>query len=96
MQRRLAEYDVVKWMNDFLDVLGSAKEEQQKQKVNVLDAEIIRQMQEDFSAAAKRCILLDYDGTLAPYQKFPSLASPSGELLQLAHSFYRRMSKMKS
>jgi len=28
---------------------------------------------------------LDYDGTLAPYQKLPSLAAPSEELMQLLH-----------
>jgi trehalose 6-phosphate synthase/phosphatase len=83
MQRRLAEYDVVKWINDFLNVLHLTKVEQEKQKVNVLDKETIQQMQVEFSQAEKRCILLDYDGTLAPYQKIPNLAIPGEDLLQL-------------
>ncbi len=83
MQRRLAEYDVVKWINDFLNVLHLTKIEQEKQKVNVLDKETIQQMQIEFSQAEKRCILLDYDGTLAPYQKIPNLAIPGEDLLQL-------------
>ncbi len=83
MQRRLANYDVVKWINDFLDVLKTAKEDQEKQKIDVLDAATIMQMQNDFIDATKRCILLDYDGTLAAYQKIPSLAMPDTDLLEL-------------
>ncbi len=83
MQRRLAEYDVVKWINDFLDVLKLTKEEQRKQKVNILHRDTVEQMQSDFLHAEKKCILLDYDGTLAPYQKIPNLAIPSDELLHL-------------
>ncbi len=83
MQRRLAEYDVVKWINDFLDVLNLTKEEQRKQKVNVLDRDTVQQMQIEFAHTEKRCILLDYDGTLAPYQKIPNLAVPGNDLLQL-------------
>lgn len=83
MQRRLAEYDVVKWINDFLDVLNLTKEEQRKQKVNVLDKDTVQQMQIEFAHTDKRCILLDYDGTLAPYQNIPNLAVPGNDLLQL-------------
>jgi len=52
-------------------------------KVNILKEDHIRQIVSDFNKAGKRCILLDYDGTLAPYQKMPSLAVPSDELIQL-------------
>ncbi len=83
MQRRLAEYDVFKWMNDFLDCLTSTKEEQEKLKVNVLRDDVIKKIEEDFNKASLRCILLDYDGTLAPFQKVPSMAAPSEELLML-------------
>lgn len=83
MQRRLADYDVHKWINDFLEQLVNTKKEQETQKVKVLDREIVYKMLEDFNKAGKRCIMLDYDGTLAPFQKMPSMASPSGELLQL-------------
>jgi trehalose 6-phosphate synthase/phosphatase len=59
------------------------KEEQRKQKVNILHRDTVEQMQSDFLHAEKKCILLDYDGTLAPYQKIPNLAIPSDELLHL-------------
>ena len=83
MQRRLANYDVLKWVTDFLETLIETKKEQETVKVNLLKENTIEKIQTDFNKASKRCILLDYDGTLAPYQKIPSLAIPSDELIQL-------------
>jgi trehalose 6-phosphate synthase/phosphatase len=83
MQRRIANYDVLKWMAEFLENLIETKKEQESVKVNLLKEPTIEKIQDDFNKAAKRCVLLDYDGTLAPYQKIPSLATPSDELLQL-------------
>lgn len=83
MQRRIAEYDVFKWIKDFLDCLTDVKKEQEALKVNVMNETTILQITNDYRKASKRCILLDYDGTLAPYQKLPSLAAPSEELMQL-------------
>lgn len=83
MQRRIAEYNVEKWINDFLETLLEAKEEQRKQRVNVLDNNTTDNILYEFRTASKRCILLDYDGTLAPYQKLPTLAVPGMELLEL-------------
>ncbi|HEU4472065.1 MAG TPA: bifunctional alpha,alpha-trehalose-phosphate synthase (UDP-forming)/trehalose-phosphatase [Flavisolibacter sp.] len=83
MQRRLAEYNVQKWVNDFLDQLIMTKKDQEALKVNILKEHHIEEIVGRFSHAEKRCILLDYDGTLAPYQKLPSLAAPSSELIQL-------------
>jgi trehalose 6-phosphate synthase/phosphatase len=36
-----------------------------------------------FNKAGKRCILMDYDGTLTPITKLPAMASPSPELLEI-------------
>lgn len=83
MQRRIAEYDVQKWINDFMDQLLLTKKDQEALKINILKEEHIGKIISDFTNAGKRCILLDYDGTLAPYQKLPSLAVPSNELIEL-------------
>jgi trehalose 6-phosphate synthase/phosphatase len=83
MQRRIAEYDVQKWINDFMDQLIMTKKDQEALKVNILKEDHIKKIIDDFAKANKRCILLDYDGTLAPYQKLPSMAVPSDELMQL-------------
>ncbi|HWJ29899.1 MAG TPA: trehalose-phosphatase, partial [Flavisolibacter sp.] len=83
MQRRIAEYDVFKWINDFLDYLMQVKKEQEALKGNVLKNETIQKIRQEYYKSAKRCILLDYDGTLAPFQKLPSMAAPSDELMVL-------------
>lgn len=83
MQQRIADYNVVNWLNDFLNVLNETKKEQHKQKVNLLTDETVGKIVEQYWASQKRCILLDYDGTLSPYQKIPSMATPGKDLLQL-------------
>jgi trehalose 6-phosphate synthase/phosphatase len=83
MQKRLSEYDVVQWVDDFLDQLHKIKKEQKKQEVKLLDKVVVEQLKTDFKKAEKRCILLDYDGTLAPITRMPSEAKPSKKLLEL-------------
>jgi len=83
MQRRIAEYDVEKWINDFMEQLIITKKEQEALKANILKEQHIQRIISDFNKAGKRSILLDYDGTLAPYEKRPSLAVPSEELILL-------------
>ena len=83
MKKRLKDYDVVRWVSDFMEQLMNAKAEQEKNKVNFLSDEALSGIIEKFRESSRRCILLDYDGTLSPIQKLPSMASPSVELLQL-------------
>jgi trehalose 6-phosphate synthase/phosphatase len=92
MQRRIAEYDVQKWINDFMDQLIITKKDQETLKVNILKENHIKKIVADFNHARTRCILLDYDGTLAPYQKLPSMAVPSEELIQLLQQLTRNPS----
>lgn len=83
MQRRIAEYNVEKWIKDFMEQLLITKKEQEALKVNILKEQHIDKILSDYNHAGKRCILLDYDGTLAPYQKLPSMAAPDDQLIQL-------------
>src|SRR5688572_21805467 len=53
------------------------------QEAKMMDGTIIEEMVSEFARAKKRCILLDYDGTLAPFEKLPSLAIPADEVLHL-------------
>lgn len=81
MQKRLSEYDVVQWVNDFLEQLNQVKKEQDKLKVKLLDNTATEKLRDHYIKAEKRCILLDYDGTLAPLKRIPSEAAPSEDLL---------------
>jgi trehalose 6-phosphate synthase/phosphatase len=81
MQDRLMDYDVVSWVNDFLDQLNATKKEQQKQVAKLIDTKDFDTIAKDYHAAKKRCVLLDYDGTLAPFTKIPSEAIPDKKLI---------------
>ncbi len=83
MQKRLADYDVVKWVTDFLDQLVNVKKDQEKLKTKLLDDRTMEQYQRKYQQAARRCLLLDYDGTLVPFARLPQDAMPSSELKEL-------------
>ena len=83
MQRRLQEYDVFRWVNDFMDQLAQVKQEQQKQKVKLLDEKTMAAIQKHYHRAGKRVLLLDYDGTLVPFSRIPSEASPDNAVRDL-------------
>lgn len=83
MQRRLKEYDVFKWVNDFLDQLVQVKQEQQKQAVKLLDDKTISSIRRHYQRTKNRCLLLDYDGTLVPFTRLPSEAAPDNAVRDL-------------
>ena len=49
----------------------------------MVDEQVVDTILKQFGQSGKRCFLLDYDGTLAPFQKLPSLAIPDDETIQL-------------
>jgi trehalose 6-phosphate synthase/phosphatase len=83
MQRRLQQYDVFKWVNDFMDQLTQVKQEQQRQKVRVLDDKTLASIYRHYHGAQNRCLLLDYDGTLVPFTRIPSEAAPDNTVRDL-------------
>lgn len=83
MQRRLQEYDVVKWVNDFMDQLAQVKQEQLKQKVKIMDEKAMTAIRKHYQNSKNRCLLLDYDGTLVPFTRLPSEASPDNAVKEM-------------
>ncbi len=83
MQRRLQEYDVFKWVNDFMDQLAQVKQEQRKQAVKLLDEKATAGIRRHYLRSKNRCILLDYDGTLVPFSRIPSEAAPDNAVKEL-------------
>jgi trehalose 6-phosphate synthase/phosphatase len=83
MKKRLSDYNVVHWVNDFLQQLTNTKQEQETLKVRVLDQGTQQKMVQSYSIAKKRCILLDYDGTLVPLRKLPSMAVPDTDIIKI-------------
>jgi trehalose 6-phosphate synthase/phosphatase len=83
MQTRLQTYDVKRWAGDFLQTLSVIKEEQKKFELHFLSISVMKKINEAYSKAAKRLLLLDYDGTLVPFSRVPTLASPDEDLINL-------------
>jgi trehalose 6-phosphate synthase/phosphatase len=83
LQKRLKEYTVVDWVNDFLKQLDETKEYQRSQQTRHVNAKVSHSIATKFGAAERRHLLLDYDGTLVPFARHPSLAVPEKELIQL-------------
>lgn len=83
LQKRLKEYSVVDWVQDFLRQLDETKTQQELQETKYLTGPIRQKLVSEFQSASLRHLLLDYDGTLVPFAKHPGEAKPDKDLLQL-------------
>lgn len=85
MQSRLSRYTVGRWANDFIEALQDVKAEQETLTTKKFSQTLQEETYRQFSDADRRLLLLDYDGTLAPFTKLPEEAKPgSSELALLA------------
>lgn len=85
MQKRLSEYTVTRWADDFIEQLKSSKKHQLIRADKLIDKEKERKILRSFKRAKRRLIVLDYDGTitnLVPKHN-PGDSKPSPELLKL-------------
>ncbi|HTE31101.1 MAG TPA: bifunctional alpha,alpha-trehalose-phosphate synthase (UDP-forming)/trehalose-phosphatase, partial [Chryseolinea sp.] len=83
MKKRLKEYDVTIWVNDFLSQLHEAKDQQKIEQQKFLTSAIRKRIVKDFRNARRRNLLLDYDGTLVPFARNPREATPDKDLMKL-------------
>lgn len=86
MQKRLEEYDLLKWADDFLTTLENAKTRQHRLSAKMLTAEIRKKMSKEFEEANSALLFLDYDGTLREFTGHPYDAVPKRSLLNLIES----------
>ncbi len=83
MQKRLREYDVIHWVNDFMKQLQEVKDQQQLHEEKNLTKDLRKPIIKKFHDANTRHLFLDYDGTLVPFAKHPHEAVPDKQLLHL-------------
>jgi len=83
MQERLRRYDVIRWATDFINQLGQMKEIQVQFNANLLPSPARKQMADKYARAHRRLLLIDYDGTLIPFERRPMLAVPTEAVLGL-------------
>jgi len=83
MQDRLRKYDVRRWAEEFLGRLNSVREQQQRFASGIMPAEVQRELVRDYRSSQRALLLLDYDGTLAPFAPRPEAARPSPGLIEV-------------
>lgn len=83
MQDRVRSYDATRWVESFLASLRRTKERQGRLATRHLTGAPLTELLERHRRAAKRVLLLDYDGTLVPIAATPAEAKPDPELLTL-------------
>jgi trehalose 6-phosphate synthase/phosphatase len=83
MQERLKSYDVVNWVHDYLTQLQDVKRQQAEEENKFLTAQGRAAIVEAFRHAKTRNLLLDYDGTLVPFTRYPRQAVPDRNLIRL-------------
>lgn len=83
MQKRISNYDVTAWAEDFMKGLETIKQKQQSFQEKFLDDYSRIHLLESYRKASQRLLFLDYDGTLVSYSSSPELAVPGNHLLEL-------------
>jgi trehalose 6-phosphate synthase/phosphatase len=83
LRKRIKRYNVNEWAKDIFEQLGHIKHVQLKHQVKLLDRLAKENLLNKFKEAKRRLLLLDYDGTLVPFTKIPSMAAPNENLLQV-------------
>ncbi len=86
MQKRIARYNVTKWANDYVESLLEASSlSQYSSKKKLFGLTVENELMEAYRRAKSRIIIVNYDGTLVPYTRYPSSAEPPDALLGLVN-----------
>lgn len=83
MRELVHRYNVINWVNTFMDNLKKVKKRQQLLQTSYLSNRLKDHMRKRYMKAGKRLLLLDYDGTLTNFADIPSHANPDKELYTL-------------
>jgi trehalose 6-phosphate synthase/phosphatase len=83
LQERLRRYNVVRWADDFVQALLCTQKTEAARRARLLVGKAYSGMIAQYRAAARRALLLDYDGTLVPFAAEPSLARPDAKLIEM-------------
>jgi len=89
MQALLAKYDVIRWADLFIRTLLEMRETERKATAKIVTGDLRDAILAEYKAAPKRLLLLDYDGTLAPFADDPKAAVPGPDLLWTLDSLAR-------
>lgn len=85
MRHRLRIQDVHAWVNRYLERLRDVRDASQSLSVKMLNGDSKQRLQQEYSRATNRLIILDYDGTLVPFAERPGEARPDERLMVTLH-----------
>ncbi len=83
MRSRLEQYDVRRWADHFLERLEESVALSRSLAVRLPTKADLESVVAAYTRAHRRLLLLDYDGTLAPFTIDPSQAKPSAQALEI-------------
>lgn len=83
MKGRLKRYDLERWIKDFLDRLDQIKRIQHNMISKELNTRNIQDIVKRFKKSQRALLLIDYDGTLMPFDNDPQKVKPDKDLYSL-------------
>ncbi|MFH1562680.1 MAG: bifunctional alpha,alpha-trehalose-phosphate synthase (UDP-forming)/trehalose-phosphatase [Nitrospirota bacterium] len=83
MQKRLSDYNVIRWAGDFIQELRDVVEQRKRFETKLLSFSEEEELLRDFKKAQSRIIFLDYDGTLVEFARDPQETKPDEEIIRL-------------
>lgn len=86
MQQTVSRFDINNWVTNFIDKLAEVKLRQMSLATRVINPSIAQKIAISYVHSAKRLLLLDYDGTLVPFQQQTKDAKPDDQLLHILES----------
>ncbi len=89
LQKRLKRYNVEKWANDFMESLKANKTNAKKYEVKRLNPAINQEMINTYNKSLNRILFIDYDGTLAPFEKIPEDAKPTQKIFDILDTLHK-------
>jgi trehalose 6-phosphate synthase/phosphatase len=83
LQERLRRYDVNRWADEFVQAMLATQNTEAARHARLLTGKAYSSLLQQYRAATRRALFLDYDGTLVPFAPTPRQARPDPELLEL-------------
>lgn len=90
MQKKIRKYDIKNWANAFMKEQRALMEEQREQNTYRLDSKEREELHQAYKNAENRLIVLDYDGTLMPFNADPQAVIPDQDLLEVLEKLAKK------
>lgn len=86
MQKKLKQYDVKHWAATFIKEQQKLKDRSMIARTTHLENQTMDEVKNQYDAAGKRLLFIDYDGTLMGFNEDPQAVSPDEEVLGILTS----------